>query len=231
MNLSSSSLALTSENAVYEFDVVILLGASEATVLGGERIYHELEPDKQSPEDRIYVGSRVRMQAAVDIAGNVRIFVVVCGSKKKVDDIKAYLESGFSGKRLPKRPHVLRIESQPDTLGNLWALRKFLEEHRISLPSGKAGILTNFYHMPRTLRLASEVFPETVFRPIAAESVGPEPASGYREHSGPHELRIAREISGLNDWQNARYTRQEIRDVSEWQYTCHDPELIKELKK
>ena len=60
-------------------------------------------------------------------------------------------------------PDVLRVvSSAPHTMGNIIAAYEELK-NRDSLYLAKVGVLTNFYHLPRALRLFAE---HTVLRPI-----------------------------------------------------------------
>ena len=59
---------------------------------------------------------------------------------------------------------VTKLESMPSTRSNLDAIKSFLGEG-----SGNNGLLTNFYHLPRATRLATEKGLNLI--PICAEAI------------------------------------------------------------
>ena len=66
------------------------------------------------------------------------------------------------------------MRSDPDTIGNLWAVKLILESvQKLNLLTGRVGIMTNFYHLPRAMRFAVDIFKgvNVTFIPLVAEAV------------------------------------------------------------
>ena len=72
-----------------KYNIIIVLCPSEALVSSKNKLYYyELERNKKEKESVVYLGGKIRMQAAVDMASYTNTMVVVGGSKKKVDDMQ-----------------------------------------------------------------------------------------------------------------------------------------------
>ena len=157
-----------------KFDYVIILCPSELriSVNGKTEYFDELSEDKKRIIP-LYLGGQVRMEAAVDIARFVQNFIVVGGSETKVTGMKDYLSRGLQKEIKKNRitPKIIRIESEADTTGNLWAIRKWIETYNIKFSGKRIGILTNFYHLLRAMRLSKDILPEYCFIPLVAESL------------------------------------------------------------
>lgn len=209
--------------------IVILLCPSEAKIVNDKYSYYDLEKDKKEPEKTIYIGGAVRMQAAVDYAktGYVESFIVVGGSKPKVDGMKNYLEQEFKSQKVKnwKLIKLVRFISEADTLGNLRAIKKELK----NLEGKKLCIMTNFYHLPRALVFAQNVFPNITFEPLAAEALITKGLTTDTLFSNELILRLFREKEGLKDWENGTYKNQEKKDESKWESDCLDEDLLKKL--
>lgn len=209
-----------------KFRIIIVLCPSESRTLDNKYAYYDLEKDKQEKNTQIYLGGDVRMQAAVQIASQTEFLIVVGGSKPKVDDMKNFLVQEFEKIKISNIPDIIRIESDPDTLGNLWAIKK----SGIKLNDG-VGILTNFYHLPRSIRISNEVFPRIAFIPLAAESLLNMKQSTFPLFKKEFILRISREINGLSDIENGTYKNlRDKTDKKDWEYKCYDLEFLKKLK-
>ena len=217
-----------------KYDLVIVLCAS---AFNEYKAFDELSKDKQTGEP-IYVGGQIRMQAAADIQEKVEKFIVVgggaeekyeCSDFRKVNDMKQFLccENGIESER------VIRIVSGADTTGNLHAIKKL---NILQNFKGKdVTILTNFYHLPRAILMASRIFKgmSINFIPISAEAVIEKCHPSYSFYSKEFLLRIYREINGLHDWENEIYRGKEKwnKESAKWYAHCHkeDEELLKAL--
>ena len=178
------------------------------------------------------------MQAAVDIQGKVEKFIVVgggaeekyeCSDFKKVNDMKQFLccENGIELER------VIRIVSEADTTGNLYAIKKL---NILQSFEGKdVVILTNFYHLPRAMLMASRIFEgmDINFIPISAEAVVGKCHPSYSFYPKEFLFRIYKEINGLRDWENETYGGKEKwnKESAKWHAHYHkeDEELLKPL--
>jgi hypothetical protein len=161
-----------------------------------------------------YLGGNVRMKAALELKDRTDKFVVVGGGMEKDGDEKwrktkdmfRYLvDNGVNPKR------IIRISSMPDTLGNLRAVYICL---RGKFNLRKVGILTNYYHLPRAMTFAADIFAyeKYSFIPISAESV----AGGFPFKYWPQlNSRIGGEINGLSDWEKGKYEDQGL-PIREW---------------
>ncbi len=215
-----------------KYELVMVLCASP---FNESKVFYELDKDKQTGEP-IYVGGQIRMQAAVDIQEKIEKFIVVGGGAKekyessdfkKVDDMKHFLcnENGIGVER------VIRIVSEADTTGNLHAIKKLniLQNFK----NKDVAILTNFYHLPRAVLMASSIFKGTGinFVPISAEAVIEKCHPSYSFYPKEFSFRIYREINGLRDWENEIYGGNEKwnKESKKWYAYCHkeDKALLK----
>jgi len=122
--------------------------------------------------------------------GRVREIIVVGGpTKDGMSKVKLIAEM-IGGK-------VTQLESIASTEGNIKTIKNYLGEDK-----GKNGLLTNFYHIPRVLRLISENGLRMI--PICAEAVlladNPQWLNKIKEWYGEPSMlkRILSEIQGLN---------------------------------
>ena len=99
---------------------------------------------------------------------------------------------------------VTQLESTPSTRSNLEVIKKYLGDDE-----GKNGLLTNFYHLPRAMRLSAEKGLNLI--PISAEAVlladDPRWLEKIKEwHSQSSMLkRIISEIYGLSCLEEEKY--------------------------
>ncbi len=142
-----------------KYELVILLCPS---ALNSKGSFDELSPDGS------YLGGQTRMGAAVDISPRVGTFVVVGGSRKKVYDMAKYLRAEFKKNKISPKPKIIRIRSEADTTGNLWAVKRAFKKFRkVNKFKGKRiGLMTNFYHLPRAMKFGADIFKDekTIFR-------------------------------------------------------------------
>lgn len=207
----------------YKYNLAIVLCAS---ALNERNEFDEVDKDKKSGEP-IYVGGKIRMQAAADFESMVKKIIVVgggaekkyeCSNFKKVDDMKKFLccENEIDSNR------VIRILSEPDTTGNLNAIKKLKILDEFKGKKDKIVMLTNFYHLPRAMRMASDIFEgmNINFVSIAAEAVIKKCHPSYSFYPKEFLFRIYREINGLRDWENGKYKDQK-KLLKEWNAHLH----------
>ncbi len=209
------------------YKIVIVLCASELKIAKNGSTYFEELNENEKKNSLEYLGGQIRMDAAVDLAERVEVFIVVGGSQKKVDDMKKYIQENLR-KKGANVPPIIRIESDPDTNGNLQAIKKVLKDHSLNFKNSEVAILTNFYHIPRSLRFAADIFPEYNFIPLAAESLIIQHQPTYTLYSKEFLLRISDDIDGLRDWEADRYKEQNKLD-KDVKAICYDLELLKKL--
>ncbi|HSW99674.1 MAG TPA: YdcF family protein [Patescibacteria group bacterium] len=169
----------------------------------------------------LYLGGQVRMQAAAalhtDPTVEIGKYIIVGGGMEKTNITKRQEKvdcmcSFLKNKGVPKET-IVRVVSGADTSGNFRALWKVF---RSELQQKRIGILTNFYHMPRVMRIAQDAqFDWQVsFVPICAEAI--RPAEPPLDHIPGLSARIATEIKGLGDWERGEY-RDQHKPVIEWE--------------
>jgi len=216
------------------YDIVILLCAS---ILNKNKHFDELSSDSS------YLGGPIRMRAAVDIKSRVGKFIVVGGGIKKdndqekwrkVNDMRRYLiNQGVNSNK------IIRIVSEPDTHGNFRAIFTCLKKQNFKfLKRKKLGVLTNFYHLPRALRFAKDIFEKDEkenkidgisFIPICAESVAKKIIPTYLKYDLEFLVRVSNEIRGLRDWEKDKY-RDQNKPFKKWRGECYkdDKEFLKQ---
>ncbi len=183
--------------------------------------------------DGSYLGGQTRMGAAVDISSRVETFVVVGGTKKKIDDMAKYLRTEFKKNKVKPKPKIIRIQSEADTTGNLWAVKRTFREFKgVSwLKNKRVGLMTNFYHLPRAMRFSADIFKDEkmIFLPIIAEAVVNNIGrSSYLLYPTAFLVRVFNDIKGLKDWEEKKYAKQDKRE-DEWKYRCYDQKQLKKL--
>lgn len=226
-------------DARYEhYDLVVLLCASALNESG--RLFDELTVINGRST---YLGGQVRMEAAADFAPNVDAYIVVGGDHKdgkhkKINDMKSFLEKRFDELQLARRPKIIRLYSNTDTAGNLWALKRALRkaEKLDWLGNKRVAIMTSFYHLLRAMRFAADIFRDIDVRfvPISSEAAMYRHEATYAHHSDPTLARIMLELNGLRNWEQKKYTDKKGRRVqkleeSDWNSECLDEELLKSL--
>jgi DUF218 domain len=158
-----------------------------------------------------YLGGRVRLQAAVEVFPRTRLMILLGGSEGKVRAMRSYLME-----HLPAlaESRMMLVESSPDTLGNLRALAKVME----SRSERRVGVLTNFYHIPRAMRLASDIIsnPRISIVPLVAEAMVSDTGPFNEEHLS---LRNQHEMCGLRALEEGTYRGQQ---VSRSKWVCNE---------
>lgn len=217
---SEESHVLSSPEALQpKYDVVIVLCPSEPVVsVDGKYSYTDVDKDKQNG-DTIYLGGDVRMKAAVKLSQSAGVIILVGGSKAKVDGMMLYLKQELGEEPMPA---MIRLESDPDTLGNFRAIKG----QGIDFEGKSVAVLTNDYHLPRAMAVAQYVYPGSKFTPVAAESLlSSEEASATRPG---YTLRKDREEAGLKMWVEKRY-RDQQRPQEEWKSICYDQDQLSRI--
>ncbi len=195
------------------YSTITVFCPSDPIIVNGRNSYYEIGDDVRGG-GKIYVGGEVRMQAAVKLCAQTENIIVVGGSKPRVDGMRDYLLQEMQEAELKEQPKIIRVESDPDTLGNLRAIRK--ANFRFG---GKAGLLTNSYHFLRIMRMVEALLPRRRFQPLAAESVMGWNALRYVDEFA---LRLRREVEGFLDWETGVYSKQTNTDMSEWKCIIYD---------
>jgi hypothetical protein len=162
-----------------------------------------------------YVGGQTRMDATCEIykKNKQAEFIIVGGYNEnseesdKVRDMKNFLKE--------KCPEIIIKEcpSLPCTRHNLVAIFNTWRRDPQDLQGKKIGLLTNFYHLPRTLRFWSELVTIKDFRgkkiptpfPICAESIVKDMSSGVYTRFIEYFLVLESERLGLKDIEKEKY--------------------------
>lgn len=156
----------------------------------------------QESDEYGYLGSSIRLDAAVQLCYNKDIthLFLLGGSESKVKAMQFYILQQL--KSNADLPEIVLLISEPNTSGNLKAINKVLQESKCS--HDKIGILSNFYHQPRIMTLASEIIKNVRVIPIVAESlVHSSPSIEMNIHMNRELMkRIKNEIQGITDFQD-----------------------------
>lgn len=180
-------------------------------------------PEKKDLEDGkfpdyingLYLGGQIRMDAAISMykENEGSEFIIVGGYDKdgegsqKIGDMDDFLRGECQDIKITKRP------SLPCTFHNLVAIFNMWREYHTELKGRKIGLLTNFYHLPRSLRFWSELNKKEEFKnifipfpmAISAESIINVPPEIYNEKSNGYIFRLIKEAEGLKDIENDNY--------------------------
>ncbi|MCK4524820.1 MAG: YdcF family protein [Candidatus Andersenbacteria bacterium] len=153
MNKGNKSITRSKNKNKRKYDILIVLCPGNPT----EKCqFPEIEHDAIY-DSRVYIGGEVRMQAAVKASKEAEWIILVGGSQKKVTCMKEYILmrlENIEKKRLKKR--IIRIESSPDTNGNMHAVKMALS--KLNRYTERLWFLTNSYHIARTKLFAGEIF-------------------------------------------------------------------------
>ncbi len=172
---------------------VVFVHAAQMEKRGGEYVF--------LPEDGSgFLHGEIRIEAAKILMaqGMVRQFVAVGGPTKdgvsKAEMIAVILGGG-----------TIPLKTQPNTQSNISEIKNFLGD-----TEGVFGLLTNFYHVPRAIRMASEKGVNLI--PICAEAVLMAADIGWTEKikewygSDSMLTRILSEVRGLSDLETNAYS-------------------------
>lgn len=173
-----------------KFDKVFVHTAEMALIEGR---YEFLPEDKHG----CFLHGEIRVKAIEIFQEKVKEIIVVGGPTE--DGVsKAKLMADRIGRK------AIPLESIRSTRGNIEAIKNYLGGD-----NGRNGFLTNFYHIPRTLRLVAENGLNLI--PICAEAVlltdNPRWANKIKEwyHHPSMLKRVLREIQGLSFLEDGKY--------------------------
>lgn len=169
-----------------------------------------------------YLGSDDRLLAGAEILNMSEVIFLIGGSCEKVRSMMEIINKKVRKYRLKKGAQLVRVVSDADSLGNLRAWKKFLEEYDIDYEKKRLGILTNFYHMPRVILQAADIFKGIHFTPLIAEAIITKKAPDYLVESYLLLKRLHNELNGIRDWVNKCYDKQDITDKKKWEWEPHD---------
>ncbi len=215
------------KNKENKYDILIVLCPGEPT---DSCQFLEIEYNKIY-DSKVYIGGEVRMKSAVKLSKNTNWIILVGGSEKKVSCMKKYILERvdfIEKKRLKNR--IIRIESDPDTNGNMHAIRKALGESKKY--KDKLWFLTNSYHVKRTKLFAKEIldfdFDENRF--LEAEDLVNENKENlhYSCLTSKKSLRKKLEERGCLDWRDRIY-RNQHNEPENFKCVLHDASSYKEL--
>ncbi len=179
----------------------------------------------------LYIGGQTRMDAAARLAPHISCKILLVGGGigaadaqqkwQKVHDMRQFLiRHGVD------RQQLVCIASQPNTLGNL---RAVYATYRAELEGRRVGVLTNFYHMPRVLRMAADAQFDwrVTFVPLIAE-VQLKPQNHILDSGTAAILRqVISNIRGVKDWEDGAYEEQ-FTPKSLWQGEIYHADLSQE---
>lgn len=156
------------------------------------------------PEDRHgFLHGEIRVEAIKILRkqGKVKKIIVVGGpTEDGMNKVKLIAER-IGGK-------VIQLESTPSTRNNLEVVKEYLGD--LGDDEGKNGLLTNFYHLPRAMRLSAEKGLNLI--PVCAEAIlltdDPHYWEGKIEKWYSQDSMLARflwEIQGLSCLEKEKY--------------------------
>lgn len=169
------------------------------------------------------LGGDIRMRAASNIANRYPLIIVVGGSKEKVSGMKLFLM-----RNSVEHHKIIRLESNPETNGNLNAIRKIFDHYK-KLKEYSIDILSNNYHGERIKKMASDILAGLGWEFISAENFLKEESEIVEKmYFKQFKNRKKSEKQGVEDWNNECYENQ---DIEAWQFKSiiHDPELFKSV--
>jgi hypothetical protein len=209
-----------------QYDIVVLFSA---LVRNSDGSFDEVE---EKNGKSLFLGGQSGMDAAVDLASKVGVYIVVGGSKQKVDGMKNYLEESFEKNSINPKPKIIRMQSDQNTAGNLWALKgAFKEAGKLDVLEKKCvGFMTSAWHLLRVMRFAADIFGdvETHFIPIVAEAALVQYPPTFATYSSEFLSRFSEEVKGLKDWEEGKY-RDQRKTEKEWPFVCYDKEILASL--
>jgi len=182
-------------------DIIVVLCPGKPIIKNNIPVFNE-------KDDNGYLGSLIRMEAAVKIYLETRNpLLLIGGDEKSIRTMKKYLcDNGCDSKR------IFMVLSVGNTLGNLHALRYYLEkcgvincepeEDTISF-----GLLTNAYHQHRTMLFASDIFEKDTsikIVPLCAEAI----IEKNNFYTINHQKRMKNEMKGVLQWLKGEYKDQ-----------------------
>ncbi len=201
-------------------DAIIILGAS-------------MDKNKESNTWRLgavvesdihhIVGGHSRALAAKQLvdAGFAGQYLVTGGTHIDTDGSRTSRAQVLANKMLyayklpPSQVAVIGREGNGNTLGNIQDVRDYLTDHREIIQNGKFGLLTNEWHMPRSLLMfRGEAFFQQLgitIQPIIVDTLLPVRSSLHgqwvdRFHQHPEMgNRIQSEVRGIFDYLSGKY--------------------------
>jgi hypothetical protein len=207
-----------------KYSVVVLFNASERNEKG------EFEEIIYKKNRAIYLGGQTRMNAAREIAPEVDTYILVGGSKKKVNDMKSFLEESFRKGGLSRYPRLVRVQSEETSLGNLWAVKKIFNKIKGKdfLKNRTIYLMTNEYHIPRVSRLTADIFAglHITFIPIVAEEILFNHESDSAAYKSALNERLIDESKGIEDWESGVYINQFNKEEF-WPSVCYDEDIFR----
>lgn len=176
--------------------------------------------EDQPKNDNMYLGGNIRMRSAAKIAPDCHLIIVIGGDEKKITGMEKYLiRNGISDNK------IVKLESNPDTNGNLNALRKIFEKFP-ELNKCEVKILSNKYHCDRVEAMAKTIFPNEISLEFvsAEDSLKEEAEIIEKIYEGQMMARKSSEEQGVKDWEKGTYRDQKI---DSWQFKS----MIRDLDK
>jgi len=186
-------------------------------------IGYRLDYFEEYADDGLYIGGPTRMQAAVDLYHDpdvtIRQFIVVGGGLNeatpelrwhKTENMQRFLVQNGVPEEI-----ITCISSDSDTRGNLRAVWVTCRER---LRGKTVGVLTNQYHIDRTMLIVTDLqfdWGNTRFIALPAETWATSAVNLPALDSPALLGRVKRERQGVQDWQNGVYTGQHT-PVEEW---------------
>jgi hypothetical protein len=161
--------------------------------------------EDQPQNSKEYLGGDIRMLAAAKIGIQYKLIIVVGGSKEKVCGMKIFLiDNGVNCDK------IIRLESNPDTNGNLKAIRKIFDHYK-SLENEEVTILSNDYHGNRIKRMAADILTGIKWEFISAENFLEDRSEIIHDiYSEQLKNRIKKEEQGIKDWDKGGYNDQHM---------------------
>ena len=226
MNKGNKSITRSKNKNKRKYDILIVLCPGNPT----EKCqFPEIEHDVIH-DSRVYIGGEVRMQAAVKASKETEWIILVGGSQEKVTCMKEYILmrlENIEKKRLEKR--IIRIESSPDTNGNMHAVKMALS--KLNRYKERLWFLTNSYHIIRTRLFADEIFDFKFNKGqfLKAEKLD-EKSLNRCCLTSEKKLRKKLEKQGCLNWRNRIY-RDQHKNSEKFNCVIHDFKSYEELQK
>ncbi len=167
----------------------------------------------------LYLGGMVRMNAAKRfIEQHQPAHIILAAARQKSYGVYSFLTD--DGDALRRGTYYL-LSSDNDTNGNLHAVQQVLANELSDLKIRKLGLLTNLYHLPRSLRFARDIMPEYELVPIPAEDyIDSKDCERYQRE---YLARTLSEMRGIVHWELGVYRDQNKIDWTAELLAVHKP--------
>jgi len=208
-----------------KYGLVVVFCAGEPYIDPVTKEFHLPETEyNEKVGKEMYVGCKKRLDVAGKLGEETGTMILVGGSFEKVNTMYKYLisQGGVSSDKL------YLLESYPSTMGNLWALKKLLdqmeeiseeEETFITRETKRIYFLADAWQIHRIMAFATDIISnEYQLVPLPVQAFKATSEEFISEVS--YQNRMVSEFKGLLDYYQGKYEKQE-KDYDYWTSKLH----------